>query len=411
MRELLSSPAVSFVGRHNSGKTTVVCAVIEELTRRGLDVGSIKHHGHRGFSIDVPGKDSYRHRAAGATETVIASPDALARIKDVPREVECDEILATMPGHDIVIVEGYRASGLPCIEVMRAENRRDVEAASYLLEYGFDSPEFHAACGRQVPGTSSQTVAVLTDIPEVQAFAAHKGVSVFPLPSSDTAQFAHCVNDLCDFIAQRFARPRVTVAVQAGGESRRMGTSKALVDFNGEPLVARMVRRLAPAADEIIVTTNGQDDLSFLPNRFPEANMRIACDVSPNRGALPGILTALEMASNPLVAVVAVDMAFASPNLAAAEAQLLWKSGADAVVPHNAHGFEPMHAAYRKDSCEPVARELVEQGSCRVRDLLDRVTVRQVSSQEVHAVVPGGGCFANANTPEELEKLRAIEAR
>ena len=99
----------------------------------------------------------------------------------------------------------------------------------------------------------------------------------------------------------------------------------------------------------------------------------------------------------------------ASPELAAAEARLLWKSGADAVVPRNAHGFEPLHAAYRRDTCLPVVRELVAQGSFRARDLLDCVKVRTLSSAEVHAIVPAGGCFANANTPEELERLRSYD--
>ena len=60
---IIPSPAVSVVGRHNSGKTTLVEAVIARLVADGLDIGSVKHHGHVGFDIDIPGKDSYRHRA------------------------------------------------------------------------------------------------------------------------------------------------------------------------------------------------------------------------------------------------------------------------------------------------------------------------------------------------------------
>ena len=81
------SPAVSFVGRHNSGKTTLIEKVIGELVARGRDVGSVKHHSHAGFEIDYPGKDSYRHRAAGASETVIACPGKIARIKTIEGEV------------------------------------------------------------------------------------------------------------------------------------------------------------------------------------------------------------------------------------------------------------------------------------------------------------------------------------
>ena len=84
----IPSPAIAIVGRHNSGKTTLIERLIAELVGRGYDVGSIKHHSHRGFDIDYPGKDSYRHRAAGASETVIAVPGQLARIKTVEGEEE-----------------------------------------------------------------------------------------------------------------------------------------------------------------------------------------------------------------------------------------------------------------------------------------------------------------------------------
>lgn len=96
------------MGRHNSGKTTLIERLIAELVGRGLDVGSIKHHSHRGFDIDIPGKDSYRHRAAGASETVIAAPGQVARIKTVEDEVECSELvrLDAEPRH-------YRGGGLP----------------------------------------------------------------------------------------------------------------------------------------------------------------------------------------------------------------------------------------------------------------------------------------------------------
>ena len=87
------SPALSIVGRHNSGKTTLVVKLIAELTARGHDVGSVKHHSHGEFDIDHPGKDSYRQREAGATETVIASPTKMARVKTLKHELECSQIV------------------------------------------------------------------------------------------------------------------------------------------------------------------------------------------------------------------------------------------------------------------------------------------------------------------------------
>ena len=70
------SPAVSFVGRQNSGKTTLLEKVIAELAAQGLSIGTLKHHGHSKFQIDIPGKDSYRHRAAGASQLPSSRADA-----------------------------------------------------------------------------------------------------------------------------------------------------------------------------------------------------------------------------------------------------------------------------------------------------------------------------------------------
>jgi molybdopterin-guanine dinucleotide biosynthesis protein MobB len=396
MHELLHSTAIAFVGRHNSGKTAIVCAVIEELSRRGLDVGTIKHHGHVGFEIDVPGKDSYRHRHAGATEVVVASPDAVARIKNVAREVECSELLESMPGHDVVVVEGYRESGLPYIEVMRAASERDAKAAAALLE-------------GPLPAAM---VAVASDIPAVLSHAKAHGRAVFPLPDiADDAAYRAFAERLCDFVEERYCRPKVTLALQAGGESRRMGESKALVSFRDRPLISHMVERLLPAADELIITTNEGERLAFLLDEFPDAGIRLVPDVYAERGALAGFVTAFEAASNPFVAIVACDMALASPSLLAHQVKLLAETGADAVVPANRHGFEPMHAVYRRDACRSVARELVDGGDMRIRDLIAAVDVRELTPTEVRAIVPLGGAFANANTPEELAKLEELSRR
>ena len=99
-------------------------------------MGSVKHHGHCGFDIDYPGKDSYRHRRAGSHDVVIVAPDLMARVTELDREPECDEVVASMPGHDIVIVEGYRQSGLDTIEVMRSANERDLEAIEEFVDRG-----------------------------------------------------------------------------------------------------------------------------------------------------------------------------------------------------------------------------------------------------------------------------------
>ncbi len=108
----------------------------------------------------------------------------------------------------------------------------------------------------------------------------------------------------------------LTVCIQAGGQSSRMGEDKALKTFLGRPLIQRVIERLAPIADELIVTTNRPEDYSFL-------NLRLISDLKPGRGALGGLYTAIASASNPLVAVVACDMPFASATLFEAATRLM----------------------------------------------------------------------------------------
>ena len=193
----MKSPAIAFVGRHNSGKTTLVVKVIAELVGRGLDVGSVKHHGHRGFEVDVEGKDSWRHRQAGACEVAIASPDKMVLIRELAQEVEVAELIELMALHDVVIVEGYRSCGLPCIEVMRSSNERDAVAAAEFVraaQAGLGFVYDEAALGRdagRMPGPD--TVGVASDIPQVRDAARAFGMRAFDL--EDASAIADFVTD------------------------------------------------------------------------------------------------------------------------------------------------------------------------------------------------------------------------
>ena len=179
------SPAISFVGRHNSGKTTLVVKVIAGLVARGVDVGSIKHHGHAGFEIDVPGKDSWRHREAGANEVAVCSPDRFALTRELDAPMEAPEIVGLMRPHDVVVVEGYRHSGIPAIEVMRADNERDAVAAAEFVRavgagrpFGFDPAALGRDADRMPDGL---TVGVASDMAEVRAAARSIGLAAFDL--------------------------------------------------------------------------------------------------------------------------------------------------------------------------------------------------------------------------------------
>ena len=114
------APAVAFIGYQNSGKTTLVEKVIAVLTARGLRVGSIKHHGHHRFDIDVPGKDSWRHAEAGSRHVGLICANRYAEYADTDQEFPLDDLLERYTDVDVVIVEGYKTAGLPNVVVARS---------------------------------------------------------------------------------------------------------------------------------------------------------------------------------------------------------------------------------------------------------------------------------------------------
>lgn len=115
-------PAIAFIGYQNSGKTTLVEKVIAELTRRGLRVGSLKHHGHHGFDIDVPAKDTWRHHQAGSKHVGLICATRWAEYADTLEEDEMParELLSRYNDVDVVIIEGYKTEGFDNIVVARS---------------------------------------------------------------------------------------------------------------------------------------------------------------------------------------------------------------------------------------------------------------------------------------------------
>jgi molybdopterin-guanine dinucleotide biosynthesis protein MobB len=117
----MTIPIVSIVGKSNTGKTTLLEKLISELTGRGYRIATIKHGSHF-FEIDHEGKDSWRHKKAGAGITIISSPHRLALIEDVDKDHSIEEIRKKyIHNVDLILSEGYKGNPFPKIEVFRSE--------------------------------------------------------------------------------------------------------------------------------------------------------------------------------------------------------------------------------------------------------------------------------------------------
>ena len=118
----MAVPIVFFVGRSNSGKTTLIERVIPELVRAGYKVATVKHAGH-GFDLDTEGKDSWRHKRAGASSVMVLSKGSMAMFADVSDHMNVEEVRDRFLDHtyDLIIAEGWKHEGYPKIVIVREE--------------------------------------------------------------------------------------------------------------------------------------------------------------------------------------------------------------------------------------------------------------------------------------------------
>lgn len=180
-----------------------------------------------------------------------------------------------------------------------------------------------------------------------------------------------------------------------------MGQDKALIPFLGEPLIQRVMKRVAILADEILVTTNDPEAFDFL-------QVPLVADILPGTGALGGLYTALHAAIYPLVAVVACDMPFANPQILSAARRLLEETGADVAIARTEEGYEPFHAVYRREVCQAAVGLALAAGERRLISWFPAVQVVRLPPEIVNRCDPQGLAFWNLNTPLELAQAEEI---
>lgn len=150
------------VGWKNSGKTTLVERLVTEITGRGISVSTVKH-AHHAFDIDQPGKDSYRHRAAGAREVLLASRNRWALMHELRRRDEptLDFLLGKLGDVDLVLIEGYKRDRHAKIEAHREGARADliVWSDETILAVASKSPPV----GLAVPVLDLDDIAAIAD--------------------------------------------------------------------------------------------------------------------------------------------------------------------------------------------------------------------------------------------------------
>jgi len=187
----------------------------------------------------------------------------------------------------------------------------------------------------------------------------------------------------------------ITIVLQAGGESSRMGKDKGFLPFLDTPLIKRLIDRFQQLNAEMLIISNNAPP-------YLEFGLPVFGDVRPGRGALGGLLTALSVANTPLVGLVAVDMPFASPQLIRFMTESIQGSNLDGIIPSTINGLEPLHAIYQRESCLALVEHAIDQDMWRMKAWHKEANLKILDPEETLNITGSEHTFMNLNTPEEF---------
>lgn len=191
----------------------------------------------------------------------------------------------------------------------------------------------------------------------------------------------------------------ISAIIQAGGQSRRMGTDKALIDYHGRPILVHVIDTLRQLSDDVLIVSNRSD--VYNPWAAP-LGARLVPDYDPPSGPLGGIAAGLAAMTHELALVVACDMPFLNLDLL----RYLIERAADfdAVVPQTGDQYEPVHAVYRRTCLAAIQRRLAGNER-RVISFFQDVRLSVVPEAEWRVIDPTGRSVSNLNTPADLALL------
>jgi molybdopterin-guanine dinucleotide biosynthesis protein A len=205
-------------------------------------------------------------------------------------------------------------------------------------------------------------------------------------------------------MTERPSVPDASAVVLAGGKSSRMGSAKAFLRFDDEPILVHIVSTLSRIFSEIVIVAAPEQELPSVP-----APVIVVRDQVAHQGPVGGLCYGLKATSTDFSFVTSCDVVFLNPELILYLVSRI--SGCEVVVPHWEQRLQPLHAVYRR-SVLPLLEDQLERGQLRPIHLFDRVRTCRVDEDDVRRFDPDGLSFLNMNTPQDYEEaLRRWEER
>ncbi|MFQ5575398.1 MAG: molybdenum cofactor guanylyltransferase [Anaerolineae bacterium] len=192
-----------------------------------------------------------------------------------------------------------------------------------------------------------------------------------------------------------------SIAILAGGQSRRMGRNKALLKLGGSPILQWVINTVQGLTDDLFLVTN-------TPQIYRPFNVPMTPDAIPGKAALGGIYSAILRARHEWVLVLACDMPLLNPNVITFLARR--RQNFDVVAPLVTTHPETLHTYYRK-TCLPAVEKQVHSGQLKITGFFEAVNVCYVTKKNLTTVTSNFDFLINLNTPQELQRLQKTIGR
>lgn len=336
-------------GVKNSGKTTLITKLLPLLTKKGWKVAVIKHDGHE-FDADVPGTDSYRHMEAGAYGTAVFSKSKYMVVKREP-SVCAEQLLECFPEADIILLEGFKHSEFPKLEIIRRGNTHSlqpdclkgnndsVKESTYSLKE--NEKLYKSVCA------GYHLLGILSDLRKEEIQNVPENVCFLDLND---------IEAVAEYISAKAAAGKYSMIILAGGMSRRMGTDKANLLYHGKSFLEIQIEkgRTLGIKDILVSGYRGNickedQDVRVIPDRFSK------------KGPLGGLEACLREAIHERSLVLSVDV----PLVPTEELEKLLdcsteNNGKITILKHG-EKEQPLIGVYHRDVADAMCKEIEEE--------------------------------------------------
>jgi len=205
-----------------------------------------------------------------------------------------------------------------------------------------------------------------------------------------------------------------SAVILAGGNSRRLGAEKSLLEFERKPLICWTADKLCRAADEVVVVARSEAHagrLEEIISNFAPAELKITFtwDSVAGFGPVAGLYAGMKEASGSLAFATGCDLPFLNPQVIERLFEMAEEENYEAAVPVQPNGFfEPLHSVYHREKMLVACERAMEKALRRIHAPLQELCVRRVSVDLLRPLDPYLLTFFNLNTREDLEKARAV---